>query len=195
MLRTDLAAAGIPYRDEAGRVFDFHALRHQFISNLARAGAHPKQAQTLARHSTITLTMDRYTHLGMYDMVAALGKLPAIPPAGGECETAVARATGTAGPGSAAEVPTVVPRVPKMVPFCLHRLRCGSRQIAPTGSGKRSGKRKTPSPQIGNGVRRYAPTCANSHRSALRCVPDQGKRGRRDSNPQPPDRQSGTLTN
>ncbi len=110
MLRMDLSAAGIPYRDEAGRVFDFHALRHQFISNLARAGAHPKEAQTLARHSTITLTMDRYTHLGMYDMVAALEKLPTIPPVGGKSEAAVARATGTDGPASAgSEVPTVVP--------------------------------------------------------------------------------------
>ena len=54
MLRHDLAAAGIPYEDTAGRVFDFHALRHQFISNLAAAGVHPKEAQTLARHSKIT---------------------------------------------------------------------------------------------------------------------------------------------
>ncbi len=111
MLRMDLASAGIPYRDEAGRVFDFHALRHQFISNLARAGAHPKEAQTLARHSTITLTMDSYTHLGMHDMVAALEKLPAIPLAPYEGRAAVARATGTDGLASAgSEVPTVVPR-------------------------------------------------------------------------------------
>jgi integrase/recombinase XerD len=144
MLRMDLATVGIPYRDEAGRVFDFHALRHQFISNLARAGAHPKEAQTLARHSTITLTMDRYTHLGMNDMVAALEKLPAIPPTGGKSEAVVARATGTDGPVSAgSEVPTVVP---KMVPFCPHCSRYGSRQIAPTRGQKRPGKRKTSSP-------------------------------------------------
>ncbi len=41
-----------------------HALRHTFISNLARAGIHPKTAQALARHSTITLTLDRYSHVG-----------------------------------------------------------------------------------------------------------------------------------
>jgi hypothetical protein len=29
-------------------VFDFHAIRHQFISSLAAAGVHPKTAQTLA---------------------------------------------------------------------------------------------------------------------------------------------------
>jgi len=42
MLRHDLKVAGVPYADEAGKVFDFHALRHQFISMLARAGVHPK---------------------------------------------------------------------------------------------------------------------------------------------------------
>ena len=34
MLRVDLAAAGIPYVDDAGEVFDFQALRHYFILNL-----------------------------------------------------------------------------------------------------------------------------------------------------------------
>lgn len=53
------------YVDAAGRVADFHALRHTYITNLATAGVSPKTAQTLARHSTITLTMDRYTHLGV----------------------------------------------------------------------------------------------------------------------------------
>jgi len=83
MVREDLAAAGLPYADESGRVFDFHALRHLFISSLAAAGVHPKVAQSLARHSTITLTMDRYTHLGVLDQTAALDKLPELPlPAG-----------------------------------------------------------------------------------------------------------------
>ncbi|MFH5804676.1 hypothetical protein [Alienimonas sp. DA493] len=37
------------YRDAAGRVLDFHALRHTFVTNLARSGVHPKHAQALAR--------------------------------------------------------------------------------------------------------------------------------------------------
>ena len=41
----------LAYRDHAGLVADFHSLRHTFISNLARAGVHPKLAQSLARHS------------------------------------------------------------------------------------------------------------------------------------------------
>ncbi len=40
------------------------------------ANVPPKVAQALARHSTITLTMDRYTHyLGMGDLVEAVGRL------------------------------------------------------------------------------------------------------------------------
>ena len=61
MLARDLAAAGIPVKTEAG-VIDFHALRHTFISNLIERGTDPKTAQELARHSTITLTIDRYSH-------------------------------------------------------------------------------------------------------------------------------------
>ena len=45
----------LSYRDDSGRFADFHALRHTFITNLATGGVHPKTAQTLARHSAITL--------------------------------------------------------------------------------------------------------------------------------------------
>ena len=38
----------------------------------------PKLAQQLARHSTITLTMDRYSHIGLLDMNAALQSLPTV---------------------------------------------------------------------------------------------------------------------
>lgn len=63
MLAADLARAGIDSRDAKGRVLDFHALRHSFISGLVMSGVNPKVAQSLARHSTIALTLDRYTHL------------------------------------------------------------------------------------------------------------------------------------
>jgi integrase len=42
MVRRDLAKAKVPYRDQVGRIFDFHALRHQFISTLARSGCASK---------------------------------------------------------------------------------------------------------------------------------------------------------
>ena len=64
------------YFDSAGRYADFHALRHTFITNLVRGGVHPKVAQTLARHSTITLTMDRYSHTVLGEQIEALNVLP-----------------------------------------------------------------------------------------------------------------------
>jgi len=76
MLRLDLADANIPYRDNAGRVVDFHALRHTFISNLAAGGVNPKVAQTLARHSDIRLTLDRYAHVFSEQQIAAINSLP-----------------------------------------------------------------------------------------------------------------------
>jgi integrase len=82
MVRMDLKAAGIPYKDAASRYFDFHAIRGQFISFLAAKGVHPKVAQVLARHSTITLTMDYYTHLDVLNVTHALEALPGVPQAG-----------------------------------------------------------------------------------------------------------------
>lgn len=89
--RADCEAAAIARVDPSGRVVDFHALRHTFITSLAAAGVHPKTAQMLARHSTITLTMDRYTHTLRGAEAAALASLPdyATP------EAASAKKTGT----------------------------------------------------------------------------------------------------
>ena len=78
MLRIDLKAAGIEYHTVDGYC-DFHALRHSYITNLVRSGASPKEAQGLARHSTITLTMDRYSHVGLMDLNSALDALPSLP--------------------------------------------------------------------------------------------------------------------
>jgi integrase/recombinase XerD len=79
MLRIDLKPAGIPYELD-GLFFDFHALRHQFISSLASAGVTPKMAQELARHSTITLTLDTYSHTSVNEQADALNRLPPLPP-------------------------------------------------------------------------------------------------------------------
>jgi integrase len=86
----------LAYEDAEGRTFDFHATRHSYITLLAKSGVHPKMAQDLARHSTIDLTMNHYTHLRLYDQAAALETLPSLlPPAGPEREAL--RATGTGG--------------------------------------------------------------------------------------------------
>jgi integrase len=78
MLKRDLKAAEIPYKDEKGRFADFHALRYTFITNLVKSGVTPKLAQMLARHSTIDLTMNVYTSLTVYDQASALESLPPI---------------------------------------------------------------------------------------------------------------------
>jgi integrase len=100
----------LAFRDEVGRVFDFHSLRHQYVSNLAAAGVHPKIAQTLARHSTIALTLDRYTHVGLYDLSVSVNSLPAIPVEAPNAQAKLLMATGTEDDGARSEVPTVVPR-------------------------------------------------------------------------------------
>jgi integrase/recombinase XerC len=75
MLRHDLEAAGIEYVDDAGRYADFHALRHTFISALARTTAPFAVVQDLARHSDPRLTK-RYAHTSLHDQTAALESLP-----------------------------------------------------------------------------------------------------------------------
>jgi integrase len=75
MLRKDLKVAGIEYVTSQGFA-DFHALRHTFITNLARGGVMPDVARELARHSSIRLTMDLYTHTRLVDTAAAVRNLP-----------------------------------------------------------------------------------------------------------------------
>jgi integrase len=90
----------LAYEDDAGRFVDFHSLRHTFVSEVVRSGATPKVAQTLARHSTITLTIDRYAHTGLFDTAAAVEALPSIPStAPSTPEKTAAKATGTDGFG------------------------------------------------------------------------------------------------
>lgn len=78
MIRNDLKPAGVDYEDAHGRFADFHALRHTFISNLSRAGVHPRNAQALARHRTIELTMNVYTHVNMKDLAEDIENLPSV---------------------------------------------------------------------------------------------------------------------
>ena len=46
-----------------GQGFTFHALRHSFATALFMRGKHPKVVQSLLGHSSITQTMDTYSHL------------------------------------------------------------------------------------------------------------------------------------
>lgn len=98
----DLDRAGIPYIDAEGRFADFHALRHTFVCRLVRAGVHPKECQVLARHASITTTMNYYAHLRLSDTARAIGQMAALPAAAAE-----RAATGTHGAQAQMKRPNV----------------------------------------------------------------------------------------
>jgi hypothetical protein len=75
MIRVDLVAAGIPSETASG-VIDFHALRGSYISHLVSSGSSVKSAQTLARHSTPSLTIGIYAKASLHDVKGAVESLP-----------------------------------------------------------------------------------------------------------------------
>jgi hypothetical protein len=87
------ATSFLAYRDAGGRVADFHALRHTYISRLVKSGANIKVTQELARHSTPTLTLGRYSHVQVLDQTKALDGVPSIEEKADEPQRA--KATGT----------------------------------------------------------------------------------------------------
>jgi integrase len=94
MLRRDLKVAGIPYKDAAGLVFDFHALRCETATLLDAAGVTPRVVQKLMRHHSLELT-GRYMRPRAVDVEAAVSRLPSLKPAGDRPEPMAA--TGTDG--------------------------------------------------------------------------------------------------
>jgi site-specific recombinase XerD len=71
MVKKDLERIGIAYETAEG-IADFHAAgRHSHITGLVRNGASLPEAQKLARHADIKMTM-RYTHIGMADQAKAI---------------------------------------------------------------------------------------------------------------------------
>jgi len=110
--------------------------------------------------------MDRYTHLGMVDMVAALDKLPTIGAAGDGREKNVARATGTNGRG----VPSLVPSGAENG---AKRAASPALQIAPDCTEEdltSDGEKKNPVATIRQGGRSL---CRDPHRSAPDCIADR----------------------
>jgi len=71
----DSGLAPIPYTDASGRTFDFHALRGQFATGLAKAGVSVQAARELMRHSTVDLTLTHYTHYTLEDRRGAIDRL------------------------------------------------------------------------------------------------------------------------
>jgi integrase len=67
------------YTNADGRVFDFHALRGQFVSSLASAGVSLPPLRSLARHSGVKTTLKHYARVQAFDTQAALDRLPPLP--------------------------------------------------------------------------------------------------------------------
>jgi len=78
MVKEDLEATGVPYKDADGNHADFHALRHTFVSRMLKAGANAKVVQRLARHRTPTLTLGRYAHAQDADLRHAVASVPRL---------------------------------------------------------------------------------------------------------------------
>jgi hypothetical protein len=77
MLRLDLEAVGIPYRDADGLIFDFHARRCQCATLADRAGVSPRTVQKLMRHTALELT-GKYTHPRDADLASATATMPSL---------------------------------------------------------------------------------------------------------------------
>lgn len=164
MLRKDLKAAGVPYQDDQGRVLDFHALRHTFITGLGHAPS--RVAQSLARHKSSAMT-DRYTHVRLNDERSALALLPDLTK---QPSSERAKATGTD------DVNVTVPS--RKTTSKIRKAKSGARFGAPFGTNAQIsahfGAKQNRVPDIENAVI---------------------ERARQDSNLQPSDSKSATLSN
>lgn len=76
--RKDLAHAGIPYRDDRGRVFDFHSLRKCLGTFLRLAGIDPAVSMKMLRHSDIRLTMQVYNDDKLQELAPVVNALPRL---------------------------------------------------------------------------------------------------------------------
>jgi integrase len=73
-LHSDMAAAGIPKRDEKGRPAGWHSFRRGLGSRMAKTVT-PKVAQSMLRHKDIRITMQLYSELQTEEVRAAVAGL------------------------------------------------------------------------------------------------------------------------
>jgi len=76
--KKDCKFAGVPLEDGAGRVVDFHSLRHTFAQLLVKQNVHPRTAQTMLRHRDIRTTMKVYVRDDQTAQKQALASLPSL---------------------------------------------------------------------------------------------------------------------
>jgi len=173
MLRKDLALANV--HCDGREKLDFHSLRHTFGTMLAASGVHPKTAQDLMRHSDINLTMSRYTHTLRGQQAKAVESLPnlSIP------ATQQQVATGTDDQPIGAYKPAYK-KLAKNAYFDDDKMTSIGKQ-----NGKKNQNADIPKPcrevMLGNKKSQMSPSDFN--------------RARQDSNLQPSDSKSATLSN
>jgi len=169
----------LAYRDAAGLVADFHALRHTYITNVGRSGASMKTHQELARHSEPSLTM-RYTHPRIHDKTAALESLPSLGSDGPETQRAKATGMDDIRPKGEA-----TGRESRSAFEARGRPGTPTLAITRQDSDREAGERK--SPQAFD----KATACQRMSTSGRK----SRKRARRDSNPQPSVPKTDALSN
>lgn len=79
MIRADMETAGIPYRIEGvnGPLFaDFHALRHTFVTNVARTDMSVADMMRVTRHSSAELFLRRYAKTTEKRKAECVNQLP-----------------------------------------------------------------------------------------------------------------------
>jgi integrase len=74
----DVKKAGIAYKDENGRYFDFHALRSTFATRLLRNDISLSKAIRLTRHKSVKTLEVHYDMLGLSDAEEAMDQLPGL---------------------------------------------------------------------------------------------------------------------
>jgi integrase len=174
ILDRDLKAAGIAKIDDRGRTLDVHALRHSFGTLLSRGGVAPRTAQAAMRHSSIDLTMNVYTDPRLLDVHSAVDSLPSLPISSSPSrDHETIRATGTNDLGQTQFAPKFAPTI-------------GNRVQTLTSPGKIDALSDSADSVVKLNVSRLPDATKNPL-----SLSDNGrpKRGRRGSNPQPPDRQ------
>lgn len=74
----DLAAAGIPFKDELGRRFDLHAMRMTFNTRMANGNVPTRAVMQAMRHSEERLTTKLYTDSSRLHVTAHIASLPCL---------------------------------------------------------------------------------------------------------------------
>ena len=66
----------LQYQNADGRLADFHATRHTYISGIVAGGAASRRPRSWPGIRTPTLTIGRYSHARLHDLTAALEPCP-----------------------------------------------------------------------------------------------------------------------